>query len=119
MLIFASWYDAGTVQGTIQRFREFSNLQRIFVGAWSHGANSNADPFLVPSEVESDREQQRLGGSSHPPSRMSTAKREAIVQVFNEMHGLIVGVGKNYCKKSQPECEQCPLQKFLPDRKSV
>jgi endonuclease-3 related protein len=53
-------------------------------------------------------------GSSHPPSRMSTAKREAIVQVFNEMHGLIVGVGKNYCKKSQPECEQCPLQKFLP-----
>jgi endonuclease III related protein len=53
-------------------------------------------------------------GSSHPPSRMSAAKRDAIVQVFNEMHGLIVGVGKHYCKKSQPECEQCPLQKFLP-----
>ena len=53
-------------------------------------------------------------GSSHLPSRMGTAKRQAIVQVFNEMHGLIVGVGKNYCKKSQPECEQCPLQKFLP-----
>ncbi len=53
-------------------------------------------------------------GSSHSPSRMSTAKREALVQVFNEMHGLIVGVGKSYCKKSQPECEQCPLQKFLP-----
>ena len=53
-------------------------------------------------------------GSSHPPSRMSTARREALVQVFNEMHGLIVGVGKSYCKKSQPECEQCPLQKFLP-----
>ncbi len=53
-------------------------------------------------------------GSSHPPSRMSTARRTAAVQVFNEMHGLIVGVGKNYCKKSQPECEQCPLRKFLP-----
>jgi endonuclease-3 related protein len=53
-------------------------------------------------------------GSSHLPSRMSTSKREVLVQVFNEMHGLIVGVGKNYCKKSQPECEQCPLQKFLP-----
>jgi endonuclease-3 related protein len=53
-------------------------------------------------------------GSSHPPSRMSTAQRTATVQVFNEMHGLIVGVGKNYCKKSQPECEQCPLRKFLP-----
>jgi endonuclease-3 related protein len=53
-------------------------------------------------------------GSSHAPSRMSTAQRTATVQVFNEMHGLIVGVGKNYCKKSQPECEQCPLRKFLP-----
>jgi endonuclease-3 related protein len=53
-------------------------------------------------------------GSSHPPSRMSTARRSAAVQVFNEMHGLIVGVGKTFCKKSQPDCEQCPLRKFLP-----
>jgi len=53
-------------------------------------------------------------GSSHPPSPMSTARRDAVVQVFNEMHGLIVGAGKHYCKKSQPECERCPLQKFLP-----
>jgi len=58
-----------------------------------------------------------LRGSSHPPSRMSTGSRSAAVQVFNEMHGLIVGVGKNYCKKSQPECEQCPLKKFLPEAK--
>jgi endonuclease III related protein len=53
-------------------------------------------------------------GSSHPPSRMSTAERTATVQVFNEMHGLIVAVGKNYCKKSQPDCERCPLRTFLP-----
>jgi len=53
-------------------------------------------------------------GSSHPPSPMSAAKRTAVVQVFNEMHGLMVGVGKNYCKKSQTHCERCPLQKFLP-----
>jgi endonuclease III related protein len=56
-------------------------------------------------------------GSSHRPSRMSTAERTALVQVFNEMHGLIVGVGKTYCLKSQPQCEQCPLQKFLPEAK--
>ncbi len=56
-------------------------------------------------------------GSSHLPSRMSTAKRTKRVQVFNEMHGLIVGVGKTYCLKSQPRCEQCPLQKFLPQAK--
>jgi len=56
-------------------------------------------------------------GSCHRPSRASMAKRTALVQVFNEMHGLIVGVGKNYCLKSQPRCEQCPLQKFLPQAK--
>jgi len=56
-------------------------------------------------------------GSSHPPSPMSMASRGAAAQVFNEMHGLIVGVGKNFCKTSQPECEQCPLRKFLPAAK--
>ncbi len=53
-------------------------------------------------------------GASHPPSAMSTAKRTALTQVYNEMHGLIVGVGKNYCRKSQPRCDECPLRKFLP-----
>jgi len=53
-------------------------------------------------------------GSCHSPSRMSIAKRTASAQVLNEMHGLIVGVGKSFCKKSQPACERCPLQKFLP-----
>jgi endonuclease III related protein len=56
-------------------------------------------------------------GSCHKPSRASTADRTALVQVFNEMHGLIVGVGRTYCLKSQPQCEQCPLQKFLPEAK--
>jgi endonuclease III related protein len=55
--------------------------------------------------------------SCHRPSRMSNAKRPDMVQVFNDMHGLIVGVGKTYCLKSQPHCEHCPLQKFLPQAK--
>jgi endonuclease-3 related protein len=53
-------------------------------------------------------------GAAHPPSAMSAAKRTALAQVYNEMHGLIVGVGKNYCRKSQAQCDECPLQKFLP-----
>jgi endonuclease-3 related protein len=53
-------------------------------------------------------------GSYHRPSRVSRAERTGLVQIFNEMHGLLVGVGKHYCLKSQPRCEQCPLQKFLP-----
>ena len=53
-------------------------------------------------------------GAAHPPSAMSTTARTALVQVYNEMHGLIVGVGKHYCRKTQPKCEGCPLQRFLP-----
>ncbi len=56
-------------------------------------------------------------GSCHRPSRMSATARSEDAQVFNEMHWLIVGVGKNYCLKSQPRCDQCPLQKFLPQAK--
>jgi endonuclease-3 related protein len=55
--------------------------------------------------------------AAHPPSAMSTAHRTALVQVYNEMHGLIVGVGKYYCGKSRPKCDECPLQPFLPDVK--
>ncbi len=55
-----------------------------------------------------------IGGSSHPPSRMSAARRTELARVYNEMHGLLVGVGKNYCKKSQAKCDECPLQRFLP-----
>jgi endonuclease III related protein len=58
-----------------------------------------------------------LPAASHPPSTMSSAKRTALTQVYNEMHGLIVGVGKNHCKKSQALCDGCPLQPFLPPLK--
>jgi endonuclease-3 related protein len=30
-------------------------------------------------------------------------------KLFNEYHALIVRVGKEYCKKSRPLCEDCPL----------
>jgi endonuclease-3 related protein len=55
--------------------------------------------------------------ASHRPSAMSLAKRTPLVQVFNDMHGLIVGVGKHHCLKSKPKCDECPLQKFLPESK--
>lgn len=59
-----------------------------------------------------------IRGAAHPPSAMSTAHRTALVQVYNEMHGLIVGVGKHYCKKSQPDCQACPLRPFLPEHRA-
>jgi endonuclease-3 related protein len=58
-----------------------------------------------------------FSGAAHQPSRVSAAKRTALAQVYNEMHGLIVGVGKNFCRKSQARCDECPLQRFLPGTK--
>ena len=34
------------------------------------------------------------------------------VDLFNEYHGLIVRLGKEFCKKSKPLCSQCPLKDF-------
>jgi endonuclease III related protein len=59
-----------------------------------------------------------IRGATHSPSAMSSAHRTRLVQVYNEMHGLIVGVGKHYCKKSQPNCDACPLLPFLPGGRS-
>ena len=35
--------------------------------------------------------------------------------LFNEFHALLVEVGKRYCKRQAPRCDQCPLQEFLPE----
>ena len=51
---------------------------------------------------------------AHSPSAMSLAKRSTVAQIYNDMHGLIVSLGKSYCLKSKPRCKQCPLRQFLP-----
>ena len=35
------------------------------------------------------------------------------VALFNEYHALIVRVCKEWCKKNNPRCEECPLRDFL------
>lgn len=35
-------------------------------------------------------------------------------ELFNEFHALIVNTGKNWCRKSVPRCEECPLRTMLP-----
>jgi endonuclease-3 related protein len=34
--------------------------------------------------------------------------------LFNEYHALVVRVGKDYCRRSRPKCEECPLYGLLP-----
>lgn len=47
MLILASWMDAGTAEGTIQRLEHFSNPQKVLLMSTAHGGWSNASPFVV------------------------------------------------------------------------
>jgi endonuclease III related protein len=35
-------------------------------------------------------------------------------QLFNEFHALIVNTGKNWCRKKEPRCAECPLGSLLP-----
>ena len=53
---------------------------------------------------------------THAPSPMSMAKQSRLARVYNEMHGLLVQVGKHYCHKQRPDCERCPLGEMLSAR---
>jgi endonuclease-3 related protein len=35
-------------------------------------------------------------------------------RLFNEYHALIVALGKDVCRKSQPRCGECPLREICP-----
>ncbi len=37
------------------------------------------------------------------------------VQLWNEFHALLVRLGKDFCRKTNPRCVQCPLRELLPD----
>jgi endonuclease III related protein len=51
--------------------------------------------------------------ASHTPSPRRRARRSRAAEAFSEMHGLIVGVGKQYGLKSQAHCGRCPLGPLL------
>jgi endonuclease-3 related protein len=33
-------------------------------------------------------------------------------QLYNEYHALLVRLGKEYCKKKEPRCDECPLKEI-------
>jgi endonuclease III related protein len=98
------------------RYEEF---RQLFERALAPLAQATTTPTRTGRKSGQKKHRQNISfpGTAHPPSAMSTAPRMPLAQVYNEMHGLIVGVGKHYCKKSQPLCDGCPLQRFLPRSK--
>lgn len=89
---------------------DYEEIQELFQRALAPVAEQQE---LLPANVAPQLEA-GIRGAAHSPSAMSTAARTAQVQVYNEMHGLIVGVGKLYCRKNKAACEACPLRLFLP-----
>ncbi len=43
---WASWLDAGTSQGVVNRFMNWSNPEILVIGPWSHGGGNHASPYL-------------------------------------------------------------------------
>lgn len=91
---------------------DYEDVRELFQRALAPLAHEEEGmPANSISQLESG-----IRGAAHPPSAMSTSARTALVQVYNEMHGLIVGVGKQYCRKAKATCDGCPLQPFLPNK---
>lgn len=88
---------------------DYDEIRGLFEKSLAPVAESVAESSQTARQLEAG-----LPGAVHPPSAMSMAKRTALAQVYNEMHGLIVGIGKNYCRKREPLCKACPLYAFLP-----
>jgi len=37
--------------------------------------------------------------------------KDGLIKIYNNLHAMIVILGKNYCKKN-PKCKECPLDKY-------
>jgi len=51
---------------------------------------------------------------NHRPTAMSRRRRSQDAEAYGEMHGLLVAIGKRFCRKTAPDCACCPLQPLLP-----
>lgn len=96
--------------GILPQKTDYEDIRELFQRALGPVASEQEEGPATPIAQPASG----IRGAAHSPSAMSTAQRTALAQVYNEMHGLIVGVGKHYCRKSQAKCDGCPLQRFLP-----
>jgi endonuclease-3 related protein len=92
--------------GIVNANAEYDDIRRLVEAALadSSKAAKREDGNHASSGVPGN------SGVAHLPSKMSRTPRSPLVQSFNQMHALIVGVGKNHCFKSAPQCDGCPLE---------
>jgi len=51
----------------------------------------------------------------HEIKELCESSLPADAELYNEYHALLVRVGKEYCRRAAPRCEQCPLRELLPE----
>jgi endonuclease-3 related protein len=119
ILLYAGQHPAFVVDAYTRRIVErhgvapgntkYEELRKLFERALGGAAQT-------PAKLRTENQELGTGFRPvpHSPSSMSLAPRSPLAQVYNEMHGLLVGVGKHFCLKSEPRCENCPLRQFLP-----
>lgn len=77
----------------------------------------NHPVFVVDAYTRRILERHQLANGKHSYEeiqRLFQQNLPASAPLFNEYHALIVHTGKHLCRKHQPDCQQCPLQPFLP-----
>jgi endonuclease-3 related protein len=67
-----------------------------------------------PVKIQTSRDLPDAAPLKHHPSPMSEHPRSPQALAYNEMHALLVQVGKEYCHRSRAHCERCPLRYDLP-----
>lgn len=75
--------------------------------------------FVVDAYARRILERHKLAGPNHSYEEVRQFFERSLpanVPLYNEFHALIVRTGKDYCRASNPRCEECPLLRFLPDR---
>lgn len=97
--------------GILPEAAGYDEIRKLFEEALAAEAEI---PYRARTISQKLKSKGPVSSTSHAPSRMSRASRSSTAQVLNETHALIVAVGKHYCFKSNPNCENCPLGKFLP-----
>ena len=92
---------------------------------WNRAGDGRLDPALRPGDAG-------LRGRCLHASRLRSARLDRLrrrlpasseffhdnlpsdAAMYNEFHALVVRLGKDYCRKTRPKCEACPLCELLP-----
>lgn len=90
MLVFASWLDAGTVDGALLRYQNLNNTQNLILMASTHGGRYHASPYTVsqtplppqPSEFE-QYELRRIFFDYHLKGQENGVNDWAPIRFFN------------------------------------